>query len=115
MQRRGSATIRVVCVRRASREFAQSSAGMILFFVGRGAGHPALIYFYAHYGFARITAHVTAMFIPYRRRVLIGRRNAGHCSCRDAWSVLLHHTYLQLNALFWDDDARRSTFEGIST
>jgi DASS family divalent anion:Na+ symporter len=25
----------------------------------------ALVYFYAHYGFASITAHVTAMFIPF--------------------------------------------------
>jgi len=24
-----------------------------------------LIYFYAHYGFASITAHVTAMFVPF--------------------------------------------------
>ena len=24
-----------------------------------------LVYFYAHYGFASITAHVTAMFIPF--------------------------------------------------
>jgi divalent anion:Na+ symporter, DASS family len=46
--------------------FAESIAG-----VTNGLSWPlalmvlALVYFYAHYGFASITAHVTAMFIPF--------------------------------------------------
>src|SRR6476620_3197384 len=46
--------------------FAQSIAGLT-----NGLHWPAallvlaLVYFYAHYGFASITAHVTAMFIPF--------------------------------------------------
>lgn len=48
------------------RLFAESVAGLT-----NGLSWPAallvlaLVYFYAHYGFASITAHVTAMFIPF--------------------------------------------------
>ena len=49
-----------------TRLFAESIAGAT-----NGLSWPmalivlALVYFYAHYGFASITAHVTAMFIPF--------------------------------------------------
>lgn len=49
-----------------TRQFAEVSAGMT---AGWGWGIALvvllLVYFYAHYGFASITAHVTAMFIPF--------------------------------------------------
>ena len=41
-----------------------------------------LVYFYAHYGFASITAHATAMFIPFRNRDNRCRRSALSCSAR---------------------------------
>jgi divalent anion:Na+ symporter, DASS family len=49
-----------------TRWFAESTAGML-----GGWSWPAallvlvLVYFYAHYGFASITAHVTSMYIPF--------------------------------------------------
>jgi divalent anion:Na+ symporter, DASS family len=49
-----------------TRQFAEFAAGMT---VGWGWGLALvvllLVYFYAHYGFASITAHVTAMYIPF--------------------------------------------------
>jgi DASS family divalent anion:Na+ symporter len=49
-----------------TRQFAEWSAGMT---VGWSWGVALvlllLVYFYAHYFFASITAHVTAMFIPF--------------------------------------------------
>ncbi len=49
-----------------TRQFAEFSAGITS---GWGWGIALvvllLVYFYAHYGFASITAHVTAMFIPF--------------------------------------------------
>jgi DASS family divalent anion:Na+ symporter len=49
-----------------TRQFAELSAGMT---AGWGWNIALvvllLVYFYAHYGFASITAHVTAMFIPF--------------------------------------------------
>ena len=49
-----------------TRQFAEYAAGMT---AGWGWGLALtvllLVYFYAHYGFASITAHVTAMFIPF--------------------------------------------------
>jgi DASS family divalent anion:Na+ symporter len=49
-----------------TRQFAEWSAGIT---AGWGWGIALvvllLVYFYAHYGFASITAHVTAMFIPF--------------------------------------------------
>ena len=49
-----------------TRQFAEYAAGMT---TGMGWGLALaallLVYFYAHYGFASITAHVTAMFIPF--------------------------------------------------
>ncbi len=49
-----------------TRQFAEYAAGMT---AGTSWGIALaallLVYFYAHYGFASITAHVTAMFIPF--------------------------------------------------
>ena len=46
--------------------FAQSSAAMTAGWTwGAALAVLLLIYFYAHYGFASITAHVTAMFTPF--------------------------------------------------
>ena len=49
-----------------TQQFAEHAAGMT---VGWGWGLALvallLVYFYAHYGFASITAHVTTMFIPF--------------------------------------------------
>jgi DASS family divalent anion:Na+ symporter len=49
-----------------TRQFAEYAAGIT---TGWGWGVALavllLVYFYAHYGFASITAHVTAMFIPF--------------------------------------------------
>ena len=49
-----------------TRQFAEYAAGMTAGW-GWGLALAALllVYFYAHYGFASITAHVTAMFIPF--------------------------------------------------
>lgn len=49
-----------------TRQFAEYAAGMTAGW-GWGLAIAALllVYFYAHYGFASITAHVTAMFIPF--------------------------------------------------
>jgi DASS family divalent anion:Na+ symporter len=49
-----------------TRQFAEYAAGMTTG-MGWGVAFAALllVYFYAHYGFASITAHVTAMFIPF--------------------------------------------------
>jgi DASS family divalent anion:Na+ symporter len=49
-----------------TEKFAQSAAGMTTGFSwGAALAVLLLVYFYAHYGFASITAHVTAMFIPF--------------------------------------------------
>ena len=49
-----------------TEKFAQSSAGMTSGLAwGAALAILLLIYFYAHYGFASITAHVTAMFVPF--------------------------------------------------
>jgi len=49
-----------------TRRFAEWSAGMTAGWTwGIALLVLLLIYFYAHYGFASITAHVTAMFIPF--------------------------------------------------
>ena len=55
-----------------TERFAQASAGVTTGWAwGAALAVLLLIYFYAHYGFASITAHVTAMFIPFLV-VLIG-------------------------------------------
>jgi DASS family divalent anion:Na+ symporter len=49
-----------------TEKFAQSAAGLTTGMSwGLALAILLLIYFYAHYGFASITAHVTAMFIPF--------------------------------------------------
>ncbi len=49
-----------------TRQFAESAAGMTAGWSwGLALAALLLVYFYAHYGFASITAHVTAMFIPF--------------------------------------------------
>jgi DASS family divalent anion:Na+ symporter len=49
-----------------TRQFAEFSAGMTAGWDwGIALVVLLLVYFYAHYGFASITAHVTAMFIPF--------------------------------------------------
>jgi DASS family divalent anion:Na+ symporter len=47
-------------------KFAEYSASLTVGWSwGAALAALALIYFYAHYGFASITAHVTAMFTPF--------------------------------------------------
>lgn len=49
-----------------TERFAQSAAGVTSGWMwGAALAVLILIYFYAHYGFASITAHVTAMFTPF--------------------------------------------------
>jgi DASS family divalent anion:Na+ symporter len=49
-----------------TRKFAESVAGMTTGWAwGAALAVLLLVYFYAHYGFASITAHVTAMFTPF--------------------------------------------------
>ncbi|MBA3578791.1 MAG: anion permease [Gemmatimonadaceae bacterium] len=49
-----------------TRTFAELAAGMTVGWVWWAAlGGLLLVYFYAHYGFASITAHATAMYIPF--------------------------------------------------
>lgn len=49
-----------------TEKFAQSSAGLTTGWTwGAALAVLLLVYFYAHYGFASITAHVTAMFVPF--------------------------------------------------
>ncbi len=49
-----------------TRQFAEIAAGMTAGWSwGLALAALLLVYFYAHYGFASITAHVTAMFIPF--------------------------------------------------
>jgi len=49
-----------------TERFAQSAAGLTTGLAwGAALAILLLIYFYAHYGFASITAHVTAMFVPF--------------------------------------------------
>jgi DASS family divalent anion:Na+ symporter len=49
-----------------TRRFAETAAGFTVGWVWWAAlGVLLLIYFYAHYGFASISAHVTAMYIPF--------------------------------------------------
>jgi DASS family divalent anion:Na+ symporter len=51
--------------------FAEVSAGLVSGFAWPVAfGALLLVYFFAHYGFASITAHVTAMFIPFTTLVI---------------------------------------------
>ena len=47
-------------------KFAETSAGFTAGWRwGAALAILALIYFYAHYGFASITAHATAMYVPF--------------------------------------------------
>ncbi|MDQ8153301.1 MAG: DASS family sodium-coupled anion symporter [Gemmatimonadota bacterium] len=49
-----------------TRKFAEYAASMTMDWAwGAALGVLVLIYFYAHYGFASITAHATAMFTPF--------------------------------------------------
>ena len=49
-----------------TRKFAESAATMTVGWTwGAALAVLLLVYFYAHYGFASITAHVTAMFTPF--------------------------------------------------
>ena len=49
-----------------TEQFAQAAGGVTAGWAwGAALAVLLLIYFYAHYGFASITAHVTAMFIPF--------------------------------------------------
>jgi DASS family divalent anion:Na+ symporter len=49
-----------------TKRFADAAAGLTNGWAwGLALGVLLLIYFYAHYGFASITAHVTAMYIPF--------------------------------------------------
>lgn len=49
-----------------TERFAQSAAGITTgWHWGAALAVLLIIYFYAHYGFASITAHVTAMFVPF--------------------------------------------------
>ncbi len=49
-----------------TEQFAQAAAGITAGWAwGAALAVLLFIYFYAHYGFASITAHVTAMFIPF--------------------------------------------------
>jgi DASS family divalent anion:Na+ symporter len=49
-----------------TKRFAETSAGFTIGWQwGAALAVLALIYFYAHYGFASITAHATAMFTPF--------------------------------------------------
>lgn len=49
-----------------TERFAQTSAGITAGWTwGAALTVLLLVYFYAHYGFASITAHVTAMFVPF--------------------------------------------------
>ena len=55
-----------------TEKFAQTAAGYTTGWTwGAALAVLLLVYFYAHYGFASITAHVTAMFVPFVA-VLIG-------------------------------------------
>jgi DASS family divalent anion:Na+ symporter len=49
-----------------TKRFAESAAGFTNGWIWWAAlGLLLLVYFYAHYGFASITAHATAMYIPF--------------------------------------------------
>jgi len=49
-----------------ARRFAESTAGLTRGWPWwAGLGIMLLVYFYAHYGFASITAHVAAMYAPF--------------------------------------------------
>src|SRR5207253_2299238 len=49
-----------------TKRFADAMAGFTTGWIWWGAlALLLLIYFYAHYGFASITAHATAMFVPF--------------------------------------------------
>jgi DASS family divalent anion:Na+ symporter len=49
-----------------TKRFAESAAGFTIgWHWGAALAALLLVYFYAHYGFASITAHVTAMYIPF--------------------------------------------------
>jgi len=49
-----------------TRKFAESAASLTVGWTwGAALAVLVLVYFYAHYGFASITAHVTAMFTPF--------------------------------------------------
>jgi DASS family divalent anion:Na+ symporter len=49
-----------------TKQFAEAAGGLIRGWPWFAAlGVLLLIYFYAHYGFASITAHATAMYIPF--------------------------------------------------
>jgi DASS family divalent anion:Na+ symporter len=49
-----------------TRRFAEAAAGLTAGWAwGAALAGLLLIYFYAHYGFASITAHVAAMFTPF--------------------------------------------------
>ena len=49
-----------------TKRFAESAAGITAGWAwGAALAVLLLVYFYAHYGFASITAHATAMFIPF--------------------------------------------------
>lgn len=55
-----------------TRRFAESSASLVSGWTWWAAlGALLLIYFYAHYGFASITAHATAMYIPFLTVILV--------------------------------------------
>jgi DASS family divalent anion:Na+ symporter len=55
-----------------TKRFAEASAGFTSGWKWWAAlGVLLLIYFYAHYGFASITAHATAMYIPFLTVILV--------------------------------------------
>lgn len=55
-----------------TKRFAESAASLTAGWKWWAAlGLLLLIYFYAHYGFASITAHATAMYIPFLTVILV--------------------------------------------
>ena len=71
-----------------TKRFAESAAGFTTGWAwGAALAGLLLVYFYAHYGFASITAHATAMYIPFL--VVIDRRGRAARARRAVAGVFL--------------------------
>jgi DASS family divalent anion:Na+ symporter len=70
-----------------TRRFAEASAGVTTGWPWWAAlGGLLLIYFYAHYAFASITAHATAMYVPFLAVMLVAGAPAGLAALSLAYS-----------------------------
>ena len=70
-----------------TRRFAESSAAFTTGWPWWAAfGVLLLVYFYAHYGFASITAHATAMYVPFLAVMLVAGAPPGLAALALAYS-----------------------------